>query len=136
MNGISKKNWWQWLITHRIEQVNIIFGVNWFKIKEHCYNFSFRIFERFFMLRTYLIFHVSNSKRAWNFMIEIAILKIAFNSSHSLWIDSYECIHQKINNKFSTMCFYFDWNWQSNPSEKAKSIKWDWKPVKWIEFFL
>lgn len=81
------KNWWQWLIiTHRIEQVNIVFGVNWFEIKEKCYNFSFRIFERFFSLRTHLISHFScmhKFEESLKFKI-FSILKM--NLSHSLYV--------------------------------------------------
>lgn len=101
------KRWWQWLITHRIEQVHFVFYVNWFEIKEQCFYFKFRLFERFCRFRIYLISHVCiKFEESLKFMTEISILKIVLNSFHSLycifdrriWRDSYECIHKKIYN--------------------------------------
>lgn len=126
---------------HRIEQVNILFRFNWFGMKNHClavaiFHFVYNIWVSFgFEFILFLTCGLFSK-----FMIEISILKIALNSFHCI------CdLRIAANAYIKESTIYFPQrvfilietdNRISNPSEKAKPIKPDWKPVKWIEFFM
>lgn len=59
------KNWWQWLITYRMEQVNNVFCVNWLDIRDSDY---VRVSQATNLFLMYV--EIRNEPHDWNFQFE------------------------------------------------------------------